>query len=85
MGTHMKTTVEIRDDLFEAAKESTRRRGTTLRALIERGLERELEREASEKPFRIRDASYQGRGLRPEVRDLTWEELRNLVYEGRGD
>lgn len=38
----MKTTVELPDDLFVAAKKSAAARRTTLRSLLERGLRREL-------------------------------------------
>jgi hypothetical protein len=36
--THMKTTVEIAEDLFARTREVAQREGTTLRALIEEGL-----------------------------------------------
>lgn len=38
----MKTTVELSDELFVSAKKAAAERRTTLRALIERGLRREL-------------------------------------------
>ena len=38
MVTHMKTTVDIADSLFEAARRAAARERTTLRALIEEGL-----------------------------------------------
>lgn len=61
MGTHMKTTVEIADPLFDAAKREAERSGCTLRDLIELGLRKELERRAKEtKPFKFRDMSVRG-------------------------
>lgn len=84
---HMKTTVDISDDVLTAAKETAQRERTTLRALIEEGLRLSLERrerERHETPFRLRDASVGGRGLRPELQDASWDHLRALVYEGRG-
>ena len=56
----MKTTVDIADPLFARAKGEAERSGCTLRDLIELGLERELERRAHAKPFRLRDASVKG-------------------------
>ena len=42
MGSCMKTTVEIPDDLLVEAKKHAAEHRTTIRALIERGLRREL-------------------------------------------
>jgi hypothetical protein len=39
MGTHMKTTVEISDELFVRARKAAEQQGTTLRNLIEEGLQ----------------------------------------------
>lgn len=70
MGTHMKTTVEIADPLFDAAKKEAERSGCTLRDLIEVGLRNELERRAKEtKPFVLRDMSVHGGGLVPGARE----------------
>jgi len=44
MGIHMKTTVEIPDDLFIAAKKHAAEERLTLKILIERGLRRQLAR-----------------------------------------
>jgi hypothetical protein len=72
----MKTTVEIADPLFDAAKREAERSGCTLRDLIELGLQRELERRAKEtKPFKLRDASYGGQGLAPGVRE-DWRYMK---------
>jgi hypothetical protein len=42
MGAHMKTTIEITDDLLTRAKRIAQRDGTTLRELVEDGLRRTL-------------------------------------------
>jgi Arc/MetJ family transcription regulator len=83
MGTHMKTTIEISDALFEEAKRRAAERGTTLRALVEEGL-REVLGAAPAGTFTLRDASFGGNGLRPEVREGSWERILELAYEGRG-
>ena len=77
----MKTTVEISDPLFEAAKRESERSGVTLRELIESGLRRVLdEREqARSKPFKPRDASVGGGWLAPGLRD----DPRALKWYGR--
>jgi hypothetical protein len=43
MGAHMKTTIEITDDLLTRAKRIAQRDGTTLRELVEDGLRRTLQ------------------------------------------
>lgn len=83
----MKTTIVISDPLLEATKETARKEGTTLRALVEEGLRLSLqrrERQSEEKRFRLRDASVGGTGLRREVQGAPWETLRDLAYEGHG-
>lgn len=79
----MKTTIEIPDPLFKAARLAARRDGTTLRALVEHGLRLALEERRQTPPFRLRDASIDGRGLQPGAESLSWEELRELAYGDR--
>ena len=64
----MKTTVDIADPLFEAAKREAETSGCTLRDLIELGLKHELDRRKKAKPFKLRDCSVGGGGLQPGVR-----------------
>ena len=84
MGTHMKTTVDIADAVLREAKATASRDGTTVRALIEEGLRRVLEERAERSDFRLRRVTFKGKGLRAEVRDGSWERVRELIYEGRG-
>jgi hypothetical protein len=35
-------------------------------------------------PFKLRRASFKGRGLQADVRGASWSELGDLAYEGRG-
>jgi hypothetical protein len=84
MGTHMKTTLEISDPLLRQVKAAARREGTTVRALVERGLRLLLEQERTRRPFRLPDASVKGQGIQPQAARMTWEQLRALSYEGRG-
>jgi putative antitoxin of VapBC-like toxin-antitoxin system len=80
----MKTTLDIADPLLREARKLAAREGTTLRALVERGLRQVVAEKARSKTFRLRKASFKGDGLRPELRDAEWERLRDLAYEGRG-
>ena len=80
----MKTTVELPDPLIREARELAASEGTTLRIVIERGLRRAIADSKREKPFRLRNASVDGRGLNPEVQDASWQRIRELTYEERG-
>ncbi len=60
------------------------RERTTLRALVEQGLRHVVTEKKRGPAFRLRKASFQGRGLRPELADAGWDRLRDLAYEGRG-
>jgi hypothetical protein len=80
----MKTTIEISDALLKEARKAAAREGVTLRTLVERGLHRVVAETRSSAPFKLRRASFKGRGLQAEQRDASWEKLRDLVYEGRG-
>jgi hypothetical protein len=85
MGAHMKTTIEIASPLLKAAKDLARREGTTVRAIVERGLQMVLSNRPTRKPFKLRDVSFGGKGMHPEAAGRTWDELRAKSYEGRGN
>jgi len=85
MVAHMKTTVEIPDAVLDDARKVAASEGTTVRALIEAGLRREIQERKRRVGFRLRRASFKGRGLRPEVAGGSWEQIRSLAYEGRGE
>lgn len=80
----MKTTVDIPDPLLDEAKQVASRERTTVRALIEEGLRRVLGERKRPKAFRLRKATFKGKGLQPGVAGASWEQIRSLVYEGRG-
>jgi hypothetical protein len=82
---HMKTTVEIADPIFREARKVASREGTTLRSLIEEGLRRIIAERKRKSAFRLRLVTAGGSGLRPELRDANWDEIRDLSYErGKG-
>ncbi len=84
MGAHMKTTVELSDDLAATAKSYAAREGLTLRSLIERGLRLAISADREREHFRLRDRSVTGRGLQAPYRDAEWPRIRDSIYEGRG-
>jgi hypothetical protein len=57
------------------------RERTTLRALVEQGLRRIIAEKACKPGFRLRDASFDGRGPNPEFADAGWDRLRDLIYD----
>ena len=82
----MKTTLDIADPLLSQARKIAAREGTTLRALVEQGLRQVVEeKKRPGKKFKLRDASFKGGGgLRPELKDATWEQILEIASEGRG-
>ncbi len=83
--THMKTTIDIADALFERAKAIAERDRVTFRALVEEGLHAVLDsRAGGGAPFRLRDASVAGSGLQPGIDLGRRDQLLALIYEGRG-
>jgi Arc/MetJ family transcription regulator len=84
MGTHMKTTIEISDTLMKEARKLAAREHTTLRNLVELGLRRVLAEKRSGARFHLRKVSFKGEGLQPELRNASWERVRELAYEGHG-
>ena len=84
MYAHMKTTLEIATPLLREAQAIARAEKTTLRALVERGLQLALAERRTHKKFTLRDASVGGKGLHPEAAGLSWEEILARSYEGRG-
>jgi hypothetical protein len=80
----MKTTIDISDALLQDARRLAAREGVTLRAIVERGLQRVIAEIPPEVPFKLRDASFKGEGLQPEFRDAPWEKFLDAIYEGRG-
>ena len=77
MGAHMKTTIDLSDALFNAAKKVAIERQTSLRALVEEGLRRVLSEASTQiKPaFKLKDARVHGEEvLLPNPRD--WHQLQ---------
>lgn len=81
----MKTTIEISDALIRAAKKAAAREGTTLRNLVERGLRHVIaDGKAPRVAFKLRRASFKGKGLQREFENASWDEVREAIYRGRG-
>ena len=84
MVSHMKTTVEISRALLAKARRLAACEGTTVRALIEAGLRKEVSDRKARDSFRLRRATFGGQGLREDLARATWEQIRDLAYRRRG-
>jgi hypothetical protein len=80
----MKTTVEIADSLFSAARRLAAKEGTTVRALIEEGLRKVVDKRQRRGEFRLRRVPFGGDGLSPDLSSGDWEAIRERAYEDRG-
>ena len=84
MASHMKTTIQIPDSLFDEARRLAEREHTTLKALVEQGLRSTVAERKRRGAFRLRKASFKGKGLQAPVAGASWEQIREMSYEGRG-
>ncbi len=80
----MKTTVEISDSLLRDVRKLAAREGVTLRTLVERGLYRVLADKKTATAFKLRRATFKGKGLQAEFRDGSWDRARDLIYQSPG-
>jgi hypothetical protein len=79
----MRTTVDINDALLKRIKVLLAKRQTSMRSLIEEGLQRILDDDRSEGKFELEDQSIDGDGLAPGISSLAWDEIRPLIYNDK--
>jgi hypothetical protein len=84
MVNHMKTTVQIPDQLFEELRVLAHQEQISMKDLIQEGLRKVIAERKQPRPFRLRKATFKGNGLQPSVRGMSWDEIREKSYEGRG-
>lgn len=84
MVTHMKTTVDIADDLLLRSKRVSKERGMTLRELLSEGLVYALEKWSAPPAARVKAVTFKGKGLAPEFKKAAWGSIRDAAYEGHG-
>lgn len=80
----MKTTVEIPNSLLKQVKDLASKEHTTVRAVVAEGLRHIIDDRKRAKPFRLRKASFRGKGLQPQMAGAPWAQIRETIYEGRG-
>lgn len=80
----MKTTIEIADGLLEKARKRAEQDGTTLREVVQAALRHFLGAPQPKRKFKLKDGSFKGNGLQPGVDIRDWDQIRGIIYEGRG-
>lgn len=80
----MKTTIDIADPLLREARRLAAKEGVTVKALVEQGLRRVIAEKKTGGVFRLRKASFRGKGLQAGAKEAGWDRLRALAYQGRG-
>jgi Arc/MetJ family transcription regulator len=81
MVSHMKTTIDIADDLLQRAKRQAQRENKTLKEIVEEALRRQLNSHADQKRYKYRPHTVRGKGLQPGIDEGNWEQLRDLIYK----
>jgi hypothetical protein len=81
----MKTTVQIADALLAQTKRLMHRENRTLRSLVEEGLRLVLAaRRPQRRSRKLRWLTVKGKGLQPGLQSRDWQQIRDLIYRGRG-
>ncbi len=80
----MKTTVDIPQSLLDEAKKLAANHRTTVKALVEEGLRHVISEHQVSGKFRLRKATFKGKGLQAAIDGASWETIRERAYEGRG-
>ena len=80
MVTHMKTTIEIADDVLTRAKRQARREGRTLREVVECALRQQLAAPDAHEGFRLKRHPFKGKGRQPGASEGDWQGVRDLIY-----
>ena len=81
---HMKTTLDIHDDLLMRAKRHARATGRTLRAVVEDGLRMVLSAPSAHPSFELPDLRVGDPEAADPLERYSWPELRELIYGDPG-
>ncbi|HEX2892343.1 hypothetical protein [Vineibacter terrae] len=79
----MRMTIEISDALLHEMRKLAADEGVTLSALVERGLRQVVTEASRHAPFKLRRASFKGKGLQADLGQVSWDQVCCLAYEGR--
>ncbi len=84
MVNHMKTTIQIPDSLLKEVRKLAHEENVTLKSLMEEGLRRIISERKRRGRFKLRKATFKGKGLQPDLKGSTWDRIRDVSYEGHG-
>jgi len=84
MVSHMKTTIQIPDSLFEEVRRLANQEHTTMKVIVEEGLRRIVSERKRRGHFKLRRITFKGNGLQPHLAGTSWDQILQLSYEGRG-
>jgi hypothetical protein len=76
----MKTTIDIPEPLLHQARERAARDGTTLRALVEKGLRQVLAEKPEAEPFNLKQVTFGGDGTVSALNRDDWDNIRDRAY-----
>ncbi len=79
----MRTTVDLPDELVLEVQRIAREQNRTMRSVMEEALRGTIAKYHRAQVFELSDASVDGNGLQPGLRDDGWDELRALAYGNR--
>lgn len=81
MVTHMKTTIDIADEVLEHAKRLAREEKTTLKVLAEEGLRLVIKSRQTLAPVPIQPVVFHGNGVKPGIPDDFVDNIRDWAYQ----
>jgi hypothetical protein len=55
-----------------------------MKAIVEKSLRRTISESQRRSRFRLRKATFKGNGLQPHLAGMSWDQILQLSYEGRG-
>lgn len=81
----MKTTIELSDALLRELKRQARANHSSMRVMMEAALRLYLDQ--LKKPrdqFAFQNHTFKGNGVCEGIEEGSWEQIRGMIYEGRG-
>lgn len=81
MLSHMKTTINLPDALWQSARRYAKEHNTTVTALIQEGLHKVLHERITSQRFALPDCSFGEGGLSAEFCGRGWDQIREAAYD----